>query len=163
MTGKRKRSPKQVEDDVDNYSLLKVPELKALCKENGLPISGRKADLIARLKDSGIKADKEESKEMTNKDKEISSPPRKKRKLERTETIELQKTEENSTENKIERKTTQIIEQQEETKRKNSILSSSNSKSKILSRLSSILHPESKTIGKKFLFLDFFGFFWTEK
>ena len=157
MTGKRKRSPKQDEGGVDNYSLLKVPELKALCKENGLPISGRKADLIKRLKDNGIKVDKEELNEITNKEKdeELSSPPRKKRKLERTETIELQKTEENSTENKIEKKTTQIIEQQEETKKINPILSSSNSKSKILSRLSSILNPESKSIGKKTFFWNF--------
>ena len=162
MTGKRKRSPKQDEGGVDNYSLLKVPELKALCKENGLPISGRKADLIKRLKDNGIKVDKEELNEITNKEKdeELSSPPRKKRKLERTETIELQKTEENSTENKIEKKTTQIIEQKEETKKINPVLSSSNSKSKILSRLSSILNPESKTIGKK---LFFFGIFKAKK
>ena len=154
MTGKRKRSPKQLGDGSDNYSLLKLPELKTLCKENGLPVSGRKADLITRLKDNGIKVDKEESKGVTNKEQEqeISSPPRKKRKLERTETIEIQKSEENSTENKIEKKATQIIEQ-EETKKINSILSSSNSKSKILSRLSSILNPESKTIGKK-------PFFW---
>ena len=119
---------------------------------------GPKSDLITRLKDNGIKLDKEESKKMANKEQEeqeTSSPPRKKRKLERTETMELQKTEENSTENKIEKKTTQIIEQQEETKKKNSIISSSNSKSKILSRILSILNPESKKIGKNVFFWIF--------
>ena len=33
----------------DDMSSLTVAELKALCKENGLSMSGRKADLITRL------------------------------------------------------------------------------------------------------------------
>lgn len=34
---------------MEDLSKLKVPELKAKCKERGLPVSGSKADLLARL------------------------------------------------------------------------------------------------------------------
>jgi len=47
-----------------DYSLLKVAELRELCNENSLPVSGRKADLIERLsahfrsKDAILEAEK---------------------------------------------------------------------------------------------------------
>ena len=37
-------------EEVD-YDSMKVPELKELLKEAGKPVSGKKADLIARLKE----------------------------------------------------------------------------------------------------------------
>ena len=44
-----------------DYSQLKVPELKKLLQEKSLPISGNKADLIARLQE----AEKEPAAEAT--------------------------------------------------------------------------------------------------
>lgn len=38
-----------------DYTQLKVPDLKKLLSERGLPISGNKADLIARLQDNDKK------------------------------------------------------------------------------------------------------------
>eukprot|EP00005_Dracoamoeba_jomungandri_P005506 CAMPEP_0174260434 /NCGR_PEP_ID=MMETSP0439-20130205/9708_1 /TAXON_ID=0 /ORGANISM="Stereomyxa ramosa, Strain Chinc5" /LENGTH=570 /DNA_ID=CAMNT_0015344681 /DNA_START=41 /DNA_END=1750 /DNA_ORIENTATION=+ len=35
----------------ENYSRMLVADLKALCKENGLPVTGRKADLVERLEE----------------------------------------------------------------------------------------------------------------
>ncbi|GEM_PF-957874 len=36
-------------DDAKNLSKLKVAELKEMCRERGLPVSGKKTDLIERL------------------------------------------------------------------------------------------------------------------
>ena len=36
---------------MSDYENMKVAELKELLKEAGLPVSGKKADLIARLQD----------------------------------------------------------------------------------------------------------------
>ncbi|KAF4979449.1 hypothetical protein FZEAL_4353 [Fusarium zealandicum] len=52
------------------YSTLKVPELKKLLAEKGLPQTGNKADLIARLQEEDKKADSEAPAE--NKEDEIS-------------------------------------------------------------------------------------------
>ena len=41
------------------YSSLKVPELKKLLAEKGLPQTGNKADLIARLQENDKKAEGE--------------------------------------------------------------------------------------------------------
>ena len=38
---------------MSDYSKMKVAELKELLKEAGLPVSGKKADLIARLEEDG--------------------------------------------------------------------------------------------------------------
>jgi SAP domain-containing ribonucleoprotein len=38
-----------------DYSQLKVPELKKLLQEKSLPISGNKADLVARLQEADKK------------------------------------------------------------------------------------------------------------
>lgn len=162
MTGKRRRSPrrKQTEETdppVDNvststdYSKLKVPELKTMLRDKGLPTAGRKAELIQRLEDNEDNMDIDESSKNKEEEKETSaSPPRKRRKLERKGTVELeQPKEEEKTEKKtkvIERKTTSFLEQTE-TKESVSILSSK-SKSRLMSRLSSILSPES-ILGKK--------------
>lgn len=42
------------------YSSLKVPELKKLLAEKGLPQTGNKADLIARLQENDKEAETEE-------------------------------------------------------------------------------------------------------
>ena len=34
---------------LDDFAKLKVPELKVLLRERGLPVSGKKAELIARI------------------------------------------------------------------------------------------------------------------
>lgn len=62
-------------DSVADYSKLKVPQLKILCKKKGLSTSGRKADLVAKL---------EQQREIKskNEEEETQSPPRKRRKLE---------------------------------------------------------------------------------
>ena len=39
------------EEDARDWSVLTVPELKAELKERGLPVSGRKAELVARLEE----------------------------------------------------------------------------------------------------------------
>ena len=38
---------------MSDYSKMTVAELKELLKEAGLPVSGKKADLIARLEEDG--------------------------------------------------------------------------------------------------------------
>ena len=43
----------------DNYEDMTVAELKALLKEQGLPVSGKKADLIERLSQSAQEEDSE--------------------------------------------------------------------------------------------------------
>ncbi|KAF7545525.1 hypothetical protein G7046_g9546 [Stylonectria norvegica] len=43
--------------DMAEYATLKVPELKKLLAEKGLPQAGNKADLIARLQENDKKAD----------------------------------------------------------------------------------------------------------
>ncbi|KAJ4317906.1 hypothetical protein N0V84_007113 [Fusarium piperis] len=53
------------------YSSLKVPELKKLLAEKGLPQTGNKADLIARLQENDKKAESE-AKPAENKEDEIS-------------------------------------------------------------------------------------------
>ena len=42
--------PRVSDDDVD-YDSMTVPQLKEALKEKGLTVSGKKADLIARLKE----------------------------------------------------------------------------------------------------------------
>ena len=39
-------------DEAEDWSALTVPELKAALKERDLPVSGKKADLVARLEES---------------------------------------------------------------------------------------------------------------
>jgi SAP domain-containing ribonucleoprotein len=39
-----------------DYNTLKVPDLKKLLSDRGLPISGNKADLIARLQEGDKKS-----------------------------------------------------------------------------------------------------------
>jgi len=43
----------EVEEEADevDFAVMSVPQLKELLKQKGLPISGKKADLIARLKE----------------------------------------------------------------------------------------------------------------
>ncbi|RMJ14494.1 hypothetical protein CDV36_005855 [Fusarium kuroshium] len=53
------------------YSSLKVPELKKLLAEKGLPQTGNKADLIARLQENDKKTESE-AKPAENKEDEIS-------------------------------------------------------------------------------------------
>jgi SAP domain-containing ribonucleoprotein len=40
---------------MSDYASLKVPELKKLLQEKGLPVTGNKADLIARLQENDKK------------------------------------------------------------------------------------------------------------
>ena len=42
-------SEEKADEDVPDYASLKVAELKELLKAAGKPVSGKKADLIARL------------------------------------------------------------------------------------------------------------------
>lgn len=41
---------KEIEDTLAKYDLMTVAELKAALKEKGLAVSGKKADLVARIK-----------------------------------------------------------------------------------------------------------------
>tara|TARA_R100001463_G_scaffold132675_2_gene193492 strand:- start:387 stop:638 length:252 start_codon:yes stop_codon:yes gene_type:complete len=57
-------APEVVEEVVEellDLSTLKVAELRALCEERGLDPKGKKAELIAKLSDSGDGEDEEES------------------------------------------------------------------------------------------------------
>tara|TARA_R110002110_G_scaffold45951_2_gene139430 strand:+ start:25 stop:273 length:249 start_codon:yes stop_codon:yes gene_type:complete len=51
----------EVIDEIIDLDKLTFNELKALCKEKGLSAKGKKADLIAKLSDSGDGKDDEES------------------------------------------------------------------------------------------------------
>jgi hypothetical protein len=51
----------EVVDQTIDLDTLTFNELKALCKEKGLSTKGKKADLIAKLSDSGDGEDDEES------------------------------------------------------------------------------------------------------
>lgn len=50
MPPKRKAAAIKQEDDATDYTKLKVADLKAECKKRGLEITGKKQDLIDRLK-----------------------------------------------------------------------------------------------------------------
>ncbi|RFN45655.1 sap protein [Fusarium flagelliforme] len=54
------------------YATLKVPELKKLLAEKGLPQTGNKADLISRLQENDNKQSEPEAKPAENKEDEIS-------------------------------------------------------------------------------------------
>ncbi|KAJ4013805.1 hypothetical protein NW752_005518 [Fusarium irregulare] len=54
------------------YATLKVPELKKLLAEKGLPQTGNKADLISRLQENDNKQPEPEAKPAENKEDEIS-------------------------------------------------------------------------------------------
>ena len=43
---------KEETENKTNYDDMKVTELKEVLKEKGLPVSGKKADLIERIKES---------------------------------------------------------------------------------------------------------------
>jgi hypothetical protein len=49
--------------EVTDFKKMKVPELKALCKERGLDDKGKKDELIARLEEAGSDEDAEGEKE----------------------------------------------------------------------------------------------------
>jgi hypothetical protein len=52
LSSLEKRNFIEMESAEESAHSLKVPELKALLKNNGLPTSGKKADLVARVADS---------------------------------------------------------------------------------------------------------------
>ena len=54
---------------MSEYSDMTVAQLKELLKEAGLPVSGKKADLISRLEDAESHEDDVEEVEEDNKDK----------------------------------------------------------------------------------------------
>ena len=87
--------------------------------------------------------------------KEEASPPRKKRKIERTPTVEVIDEDSNS-KTIIERKTTSFLE--EEVGDENISSLSTKSRSKLIRRLSSILNTSNESLGK-FITKTFFLYF----
>ena len=53
-------------DTQRDFSELSVDELKSRLKEAGLPVSGKKADLVERLESSSSKSSADESEESSN-------------------------------------------------------------------------------------------------
>ena len=54
MPPKRAAAAAKQEDDATDYTKLKVADLKAECKKRGLEITGKKQDLIDRLKQEEV-------------------------------------------------------------------------------------------------------------
>jgi len=59
----RGRSPAEVgvADEKKSFSTLRVPDLKAMLKERGLPVSGKKAELVTRLEKGHFRDAQEEA------------------------------------------------------------------------------------------------------
>ena len=60
---------------VVDYSILKVTDLKEICRERSLPVTGRKAELIERIEASDLQQKEEEEQEATPTDESPQQVP----------------------------------------------------------------------------------------
>ena len=58
------------DEEKDEYSKLKVPDLRELCEERGLSKTGKKSELVERLKENDEKEDDEEQEEEEKEEEE---------------------------------------------------------------------------------------------